>query len=109
MRAAYQKYWQELESILESHDGPLIVAGDFNTWNAERWNIVALVARRLRLQPVRFEPDRRSRFFGQVVDHVYYRGLVPSNAVVHDVSTSDHNPIQVNFALADAYSEEERK
>lgn len=100
---AYQNYWQELEMILESHDGPLIVAGDFNTWNAERLAIMAMATRRLRLQPVRFEPDRRSRFFGQVVDHVYYRGLVPSNAVVHEVVTSDHNPIQVSFKLADAY------
>jgi endonuclease/exonuclease/phosphatase (EEP) superfamily protein YafD len=100
---AYQNYWQELEMILESHDGPLIVAGDFNTWNAERLAIVAMAARRLKLQPVRFEPDRRSRFFGQVVDHVYYRGLVPSNAVVHEVATSDHNPIKVNFKLADTY------
>ena len=66
--AAYQNYWQELETILESHDGPLIVAGDFNTWNSERLAIVAMTARRLKLQPVRFEPDRRSRFFGQVVD-----------------------------------------
>ena len=101
--ASYQKYWQELEMILASHDGPLIVAGDFNTWNAERLAIVAMAARRLKLQPVRFEPDRRSRFFGQVVDHVYYRGLVPSNAVVHEIATSDHNPIQVSFKLADTY------
>ena len=107
--ASYQNYWQELETILESHDGPLIVAGDFNTWNAERLAVVAMAARRLNLQPVRFEPDRRSRFFGQVVDHVYYRGLVPSNAVVHEVVTSDHNPIQVNFKLADAYLGEERR
>ena len=100
---SYQNYWQELETILESHDGPLIVAGDFNTWNADRLAVVAMAARRLNLQPVRFEPDRRSRFFGQVVDHVYYRGLVPSNAVAHEVATSDHNPIQVNFKLADTY------
>jgi endonuclease/exonuclease/phosphatase (EEP) superfamily protein YafD len=105
--ATYQKYWQELEIILEPHDGPLIVAGDFNTWNTERLTIVAMVARRLGLQPVRFEPDRRSRFFGQVVDHVYYRGLEPSNAVVHEVVTSDQNPIQVNFKLAEANSKEE--
>jgi endonuclease/exonuclease/phosphatase (EEP) superfamily protein YafD len=101
--ASYQNYWQELETILESYDGPLIVAGDFNTWNSERLAIVAMAAQRLKLLPVQFEPDRRSRFFGQVVDHVYYRGLVPYNAVVHDVGTSDHNPIQVNFKLADAY------
>ena len=101
--AYYQNYWQELETILESHDGPLIVAGDFNTWSAERLAIVANMARRLRLQPVRFEPDRRTRFFGQVVDHVYYRGLMPSKATVHEVATSDHNPIQVTFKLADAY------
>ena len=101
--SVYQNYWQELEMILTSHDGPLIVAGDFNTWNTERLAIVAMAARRLRLQPVRFEPDRRSRFFGQVVDHVYYRDLVPSNAVVHEIATSDHNPIQVSFKLADTY------
>jgi len=98
----YKNYWQQLESILETHDGPLIVAGDFNTWNAQRFKIVSNTARHLGLQAVRFKPDRRIRIFNQVVDHVYYRGLVPLHAVVHEVATSDHNPMLVTFKLADA-------
>lgn len=107
--ALYQDYWQELESILETHDGPLIVAGDFNTWNAQRFEIVSNTARHLGLQAVRFMPDRRIRILNQVVDHVYYRGLVPLNAVVHEVATSDHNPMLVTFKLADAHQGEKAR
>ncbi|MBL0715277.1 MAG: endonuclease/exonuclease/phosphatase family protein [Desulfosarcina sp.] len=98
----YRRYWQELETILESHDGPLIVAGDFNSWSAQRFDIVVDTARRLGLQPVRFDPDRRTRILGRVVDHVYYRGLVLLKASVYEVTTSDHNPMRVDFKLADA-------
>jgi endonuclease/exonuclease/phosphatase (EEP) superfamily protein YafD len=84
---------------LAPYKGPLIVAGDFNTWNLERLTIVEKTAERLGMQPVRFTPDRRSLIFDQPVDHVYYRGLVPLDASVVDVATSDHNPMRITFKL----------
>ncbi len=97
--ADFLSYWRQLEDILKPHNGPLIVAGDLNTWNSDRLGIVKDKTRRLGLQPVQFKPDIRTTIFGFVVDHVYYRGLVPLKASVYEVETSDHNPMVVTFKL----------
>jgi endonuclease/exonuclease/phosphatase (EEP) superfamily protein YafD len=38
---------------------------------------------------------------GQRVDHIFYRKLVPLEALTEKVRTSDHNPMLVTFRLAD--------
>jgi endonuclease/exonuclease/phosphatase (EEP) superfamily protein YafD len=97
----FLEFWKELETILKPHDGALIVAGDFNTWNADRQTIVEKTTRRLGLVPVRFPSDQRTRVFDRVIDHVYFRGLVPVDAAVYAVTTSDHNPMRVTFKRTD--------
>lgn len=97
----FMESWQELEAILKPHDGPLIVAGDFNTWNAARQAVVVNTTQRMGLEPVRFPSDRRTLILDRAVDHVYYRGLVPVEAVVYEVKTSDHNPMRVTFKRMD--------
>ncbi len=92
--------WQELEAILKPHAGPLIVAGDFNTWSAERQAVVVNTARRMGLDPVHFPSDKRTRVFDRAIDHVYYRGLVTVAATVYAVKSSDHNPMRVTFKRA---------
>ena len=97
--AHYRTQWQKLEKALSKHQGPIILSGDFNTWNKERKAVVKTVTQRLKLKPVIFEADYRVTFFDHPVDHVYYRGLKPVKALVHRVETSDHNPILVTFRL----------
>ncbi len=92
--------WRKMEAIVQPHEGPLIVAGDFNTWNAARQAIVVNTTQRLGLAPVHFPLDQRTRILDRIVDHVYYRGLVPVEAVADEVRTSDHNPMRVTFKLA---------
>jgi endonuclease/exonuclease/phosphatase (EEP) superfamily protein YafD len=98
--ARYRTQWQKLEEILSKHQGPIILSGDFNTWNKERKGVVKSVTQRLKLRPVIFEVDHRATFFDYPVDHVYYRGLKPVKALVHKVETSDHNPMLVTFRTA---------
>jgi endonuclease/exonuclease/phosphatase (EEP) superfamily protein YafD len=100
--SAFQRQADRLESILEVHPGPLIVAGDFNTWNTNRKLRVNAMVKRLGLNTVQFDEDRRSRIFGRNVDHVYYRGLETTHATTPIVSSSDHNPLMVVFKLAHA-------
>lgn len=99
--ASFSRHWKQLEDILAPYEGPIILAGDFNTWSTERAAIVSKTTQRLGLEPVAFNPRERTTIFGKVVDHVYYRGLIPLEAVVHDVETSDHKPMVVTFKLAD--------
>lgn len=97
----FQKQSNRLERLLAAYHGPMILSGDFNTWNSDRIAYVEAMAERLDLAAVRFKKNRRSKFFGQNVDHVYYRGLEVKNVAIPIVSTSDHNPLTVVFELAD--------
>ena len=99
--SAFENQFDRLEGILAAYRGPLIVSGDLNTWNAGRMSRVRAMAERLGLSAVGFDPNRRSRFFGRHLDHVYYRGLSVVHAAATRVSTSDHNPLAVVFKLAD--------
>jgi endonuclease/exonuclease/phosphatase (EEP) superfamily protein YafD len=92
---------EAVATILARHDGPVILAGDFNTWSTARRRAVDAIALRLGLQAVSLAPDEGSRFFGDPVDQMYYRGLVPSAAMALPVSSSDHNPVSAIFRLAD--------
>lgn len=92
---------RQLEKILSKHEGPIIVSGDFNTWNDERMAVVSDLATRLDLRSVTFRENYRATVFGQNVDHIYYRGLEPIKATAIKINTSDHNPLIVKFRLTD--------
>jgi endonuclease/exonuclease/phosphatase (EEP) superfamily protein YafD len=88
----------QIEEALSAHDGPAIVAGDFNTWNPRRRAILRAAAHDCRLERVPVAAPRW-RHLNQVLDHVYYRGveLVQAWAVLN-VKSSDHVPLRVEFA-----------
>jgi endonuclease/exonuclease/phosphatase (EEP) superfamily protein YafD len=93
--------WLHLEQILSKHQGPLIISGDFNTWSDERMAIVEKITNRLKMKAVTFDENNRVTVFGHNIDHIYYRGLEPGEALTPTVTTSDHNPMLVTFRLAD--------
>ncbi|MET0151723.1 MAG: endonuclease/exonuclease/phosphatase family protein [Candidatus Binatia bacterium] len=92
---------EAVAAILARHEGPVILAGDFNTWSTARRRAVDAIALRLGLRAIPLEPDERSRFLGEPVDQMYYRGLVPGAATAVPVRSSDHNPVSAVFRLAD--------
>mgnify|MGYP001820154183 FL=1 len=98
---AFQNQCDRLESLLTMHRGPMIVSGDFNTWNQSRMSRVEAMAQRLKLGAVPFKENVKSKFFGRYVDHVYYRGFVMINKTTFNVTTSDHNPLAVMFKAAE--------
>ena len=96
---ALQKQLEKVVRLVQNHPGPVIVAGDFNTWSSGRQAAVEIKMAELGLQPVRFLPDNRSRFFNKAVDEIYFRGLIPLVSISHTVKTSDHNPLEVHFRV----------
>ena len=90
---------RQMERILSKHPGPLIVAGDFNTWSDKRMAVIDAAAGHLNLKAVTFKDNNRSLVFDHNVDHIYYRGLEPLEAISTAVTTSDHNPLQIKFRL----------
>ena len=90
---------KQLAKILSKHKGPLIVSGDFNTWNDERMAVVDTIVSSLYLKAVTFSENYRATVFGHNVDHIYYRGLEIIKALSVKITTSDHNPLIVKFRL----------
>ena len=88
-----------MADVLSRHKGPILVAGDFNTWSDERGRLVEETFTRLGMVEVRFSTDERSLFLGRHVDHIYIRGLGVMDAGAIPVASSDHNPIMATFQI----------
>ena len=99
--ADYRAQLEKAAEVLSQHQGPLIISGDFNSWNTERRKILADITQELGVREVAFDTDHRKTFMGQPLDHIFYRKLVPLEALTEKVTTSDHNPMLVTFRLAD--------
>ncbi|MDN3609263.1 endonuclease/exonuclease/phosphatase family protein [Vibrio ostreicida] len=96
----YQTQLDTLAAQLARHAGPMIVAGDFNSWSEERFDVLTRVVQKLGLKEVEYRPDRRTRFLtGLPLDHVFFRGLTLKKAETSLSDASDHNPIEVTFEL----------
>ena len=98
---AYREQLSALGDALATHDGPIIFAGDLNTWSAGRRRAVDDVAARLGLTEVSFPDDKRTLFFGNQLDHILTRGLRVVTATAIEVTSSDHNPVTVTLQRAD--------
>jgi len=96
---AFEDQFAEIGKLLDTHRGPIILSGDFNTWRPKRTRIIETLAVDHGLSPVSFANDHRVRFFGNVLDHIYVRGLNPVDADTEIVKTSDHNPMSAVFSL----------
>lgn len=93
----YSKQLGPIGDQIGHHTGPIIMAGDFNTWSRPRMNALYRFAREMALREVRFTDDHRRRAFGRPLDFVFYRGLNVTEASVLVTRASDHNPLLVEF------------
>lgn len=101
-----KEYRQQLDLLkkeLMQHTGPIIMAGDFNTWSESRFAELNEQVAKLALHEVEFDPDNRKLFVnGLPLDHVFYKGLKLINAKAPVTDASDHNPLIVSFKLSDS-------
>lgn len=91
---------QQLEgviSVIRQHNGPVIMAGDFNTWTNKRLNRLLEVAASVELQQLVYQNDVRKTTFGNPLDDIYFRGLQQLSASSYETQASDHNPIVARF------------
>ena len=95
----FQAQFRALTNVLSRHQGPIILAGDLNTWSGARQTLVDKFMLEHGLGPVAFEPDLRTTTFGRALDHIYVRGMRAEYAHVIPVSSSDHNPLRVRLAV----------
>ena len=97
--ADFSRQVSKIEAALAMHKGPVIVAGDFNTWRKRRLDVLQDVAERLELEELAFDVDQRVTPFGSIVDRIFVRGLDTSNASTTAVTSSDHNPMSVTLSM----------
>jgi endonuclease/exonuclease/phosphatase (EEP) superfamily protein YafD len=92
---SYRDQLTALANVLVQHHGPILFAGDFNTWSIARETTVAEVLSPLGLDEVKLVFDERSVFLGHHLDRMYIRGLDYTQARATTVHSSDHNPVTV--------------
>jgi endonuclease/exonuclease/phosphatase (EEP) superfamily protein YafD len=92
-----------LEQLLQRHSGPILFAGDFNTWSQSRHRLVTSAAARLGLTSAFFADDSQKikRFlFSPPLDYIFYKGLAErwgKTCVLGGVTSSDHKPLLAEF------------
>jgi endonuclease/exonuclease/phosphatase (EEP) superfamily protein YafD len=97
--AWYQWELTRLYELIKGHQGPMILAGDFNCWRRSRTTILNEFTDRLGLVRARpRHPEHIKVWFGFQLDRVYTRKLVLVDIKALDCkSFSDHNPIIARF------------
>ena len=95
----YRAQLEALGDALADHPGPIIFAGDLNTWTESRNDVMRAVATRLGMTEIAFKDDKRTLFMGKQLDHIYVRGLEMVDAEAIPVKSSDHNPVRATFRV----------
>ena len=95
----YNKELDRLLTLLREHTGPMIFAGDFNTWSKTRMIKLQHIAEELSLNRVAFEKTGKVKsFMGKALDFIFYRGMeLLEEEVLNDHKLSDHHPLFVRF------------
>lgn len=99
----------DLHDVMARHEGPIIFSGDFNTWRSRRLAVLKKFTTDIRLRPIRFAEDNRTRKFGHALDHIFVRGLRSVSSRVENVGSSDHNPLITVFGAVGQISAANRK
>jgi endonuclease/exonuclease/phosphatase (EEP) superfamily protein YafD len=98
---AFKRHMCQIKRVIEKHDGPVLLAGDFNTWNNSRSSHINSLTSRLGLVEAPYKNgEARMSFAGHFLDHVFTRGIIVNSAeVVADSVGSDHKPFLLNFLI----------
>lgn len=93
---AFSRSLYEIAEKISQFEGPVVLAGDFNTWNFKRYMIMKSIFRDLNLEHIEFDNDQRIL----KLDHVFVRGFDLLKAEVHDsIVSSDHFPLEIKLKL----------
>jgi endonuclease/exonuclease/phosphatase (EEP) superfamily protein YafD len=96
---AYELQMRVLADALDQHRGPVVFAGDFNTWSDARREALGTTLAKLDLVETKFADDRRKLFLGKQLDHIFVRGLDVVESTAIAVKSSDHNPMTATLRV----------
>ncbi|BFM22020.1 endonuclease/exonuclease/phosphatase family protein [Gilvimarinus japonicus] len=98
---AYREQLSSAVALMLEHDGPIIFAGDLNSWSDSRRDILTDLLEPLGLTATEFPEDNRTLTFGMALDYVWLRGVHISAAQVPVYESSDHNPLLVSLMITE--------
>jgi endonuclease/exonuclease/phosphatase (EEP) superfamily protein YafD len=99
LRRPFLDQMMQFEEHLRHHRGPIILVGDFNTWEKGRVRILESVARGIGLTHVRFPPGIKS-IGRHELDRVYIRGgEAMQQRVFSNEIASDHSMLAFKFTI----------
>lgn len=102
-RGSYEEQLARIKQKIQSHQGPLLLAGDFNAYTNKRAQVLSEWLADLHLNSVFNSLEREVTHFNfneKPFDHIFYRGLrLKNEAVIPPVETSDHNPVLAEFFI----------
>ena len=102
---------EDLKKIMAAHSGPMIMAGDFNTWNDKRLSLVKGITDGVHLKEVTDFPEGRktgnlnSEFWNKMLgidqnlplDRIFFKGFRSTEARILKFNSSDHAPILIGL------------
>lgn len=90
---------EEAAKVIESHLGPVIFAGDFNTWNKAKMDYMVDILTKLGMKMVHFSKDYRKTVLGNPLDHIWIKEINVLERKSIESPGSDHNPILVKLSV----------
>lgn len=98
---AFKRQMDQVHGELKNFTGPVLLAGDFNTWNKSRTSYLFEIISDLGLSEVRLKNGKyRKTFNGYYLDHIFARGVDIKSAEVRPESKgSDHQPMILDFRI----------
>lgn len=101
LNSKFRKQVLQMISILQKHRGPVLVVGDFNTWNSGRLKSLDQGLASIGLRRLELENQKEAK-----LDHAYVRGLDVTEAkLLTQIKSSDHKPILLKMQNAAASNE----
>ena len=99
LRRPFLDQMLQFEAQLRHHTGPIILVGDFNTWEKGRVRILEALAHSINLTHIRFPPGIKA-VRGHELDRVYVRGGEVGQQRVHaNTAASDHSMLSFMFKI----------
>ncbi|MGL5947844.1 MAG: endonuclease/exonuclease/phosphatase family protein [Aeromonas sp.] len=95
--ARFRQQLYDLTELMRIHQGPVIMAGDFNSWSEKRTRWLEGFVNELGLKQAKMSPDQRLRVSDYPLDHIFYRSLKLLEANSPASDASDHAPITARF------------
>ena len=95
----FKQQLEDAASIMRMHQGPIIFAGDLNTWSDRRQSLLKQTLNKLGLHEAIYLDDKRTKAFGLALDQVWVRGVKIETTVVPELDSSDHNPIIATLTI----------